>query len=738
MIAILCLAACGKAENQNDPPSGLSNSQVSAVHVLIDRLAGPDVAQQVQIVSLDPGATGDVYEVSVADGQITLGGSSPVAVASALNEYLRRSGQGHLSWGGDRLEPGMPPASFQPVRRVSPVQLFYNFNFTAHGYTTPYWSWNEWQREIDLMAFNGISHPLVIAGIEEVFIRTFTRFGYSREEIRDWLVLPAHLPWQLMGNMHSDGPRLSEALVSDRAELGGRITARLRSLGMQPVLPGYYGMVPDDFAQRHHDSQLPYVVNQGDWAGGYRRPPLLDPNDPVFAEVAAAYYEALEQVFGKIEYYAADPFHEGGKTEGIDVPKAAQSIQNAMLAHNADAVWVLQAWQENPKPAILASINKERSLVVDLWGDEDPAWGRDGIDSPAFDGTPWAWMIIQNFGGNTGLTGNLDILAAQFAETGVFNNPAQNGLVGLGAAMEATHQNPVVQDFLFELRWHDPAKGTIDVEAWLQNYADRRYGQANEQARLAWALLGETVYHSGQTGRQGTIESVFAARPSLDAVKASTWGPEYGPYYDEDKLEAAFVAMLEASEVFSDVETYQYDLVDLGRQVLANHGRSKLGQLKAAFEQGDAAAFNQAKQAFLGMMLNQDRLLNTRPEFRLESWLARARNTAHTAQEGLDLERNARRILTSWSPGDSDLRDYAHREWSGLVSGYYYPRWKNYLDALNQALQNNSEPELDLWALESAWIQGGPDNAIAEEGEDGPVEIARQIVQRYLNDSNMH
>jgi len=225
----------------------------AATQAMLQRLtAGHQSVFHLETMALVNGR--DQFEVSVADGKVVLKGSSPVAIASALNQFLRDSGQGHLSWGGDRLALTTLQAKTLPVtRRVSPVELAYQFNFTAHGYTTPYWSWQEWQREIDLMAFNGITHALTIAGIEEVYIRTFAAFGYSRKEIRDWLVLPAHLPWQLMGNMHSDSPVLSEALVAKRVTLGRRIVDEMKALEMVPVIPGYYGLVPDDFSRRQMD-----------------------------------------------------------------------------------------------------------------------------------------------------------------------------------------------------------------------------------------------------------------------------------------------------------------------------------------------------------------------------------------------------------------------------------------------------------------------------------------------------
>src|SRR5690606_30989834 len=102
-----------------------------------------------------------------------------------------------------------------------------------------------------VLAANGISEMLVYPGQAAVYYRTFQEFGYSARELREWIPLPGHQPWWLLQNMCCFPAPISKRMLDQQAELGRRIADRLRELGITPVFPGYYGTVPDGFAERN-------------------------------------------------------------------------------------------------------------------------------------------------------------------------------------------------------------------------------------------------------------------------------------------------------------------------------------------------------------------------------------------------------------------------------------------------------------------------------------------------------
>ncbi len=46
------------------------------------------------------------------------------------------------------------------------------------------------------------------------------------------------------------------------------------------------------------------------------------------------------------------------------------------------------------------------------------------------------------------------------------------------------------------------------------------------------------------------------------------------------------------------------------------------------------------------------------------------------------------------------LRDYAHKEWNGILKDFYFMRWKAYFDYLACVLDGKQPEELDFYTLE--------------------------------------
>jgi len=722
---LVALAGCSSSAG--------STETVSAERALVGRLL-PGYETQIEVESI-PGEEGlDTFELETRGQRLVIRGSSGVAVASGLNHYLKHFGNGHLSWGGDRVDLGesLPPVD-TVVRVTSPHENRYIYNFTVTGYTSPHWDWTDWEREIDLIAAHGFNMALVPIGNEQVMIRALAGYGYTSEEIREWIVGPAYQPWQWMGNIQSEGPSLSAELVERRAALGRTIADRMRELGITPVVPGFYGVVPPGFSERNGEE---YDVKEtGLWNGSFVRPDLLNPaQGDRFQEVADAFYLAIEEVFGEVTHFAADLFHEGTVTPGVEVSAAATNVQEAMLRANPDAIWVIQGWFSNPKAELLAGLDPESALILDLWGDENPLYPTyTNRGAAPFDGVPWVWSILQNFGGRTALHGNLDTVTGLYGDAGLFVNPSRGALTGLGVLMEATHQNPVVLDLVSEMNWRSPADGTLELQEWIREYSDRRYGQELAVTRDAWVSLLETAYSTTPGLQFGPNESILCARPDLDAENVYETGPPADPYYDMPRLEAALGDLLAARGQLEAEDTYRYDLVDVARQVVANRARLLLDDVRAAYGAKDRASFVELSARFLQLIRDQERLVATRRDLLLGAWIQGARALAGTSTEANRFEAEARRLLTTWSEEESILSDYAHREWAGLLGDYYHDRWQLYFDYLTDQLDGGSAEPPDFFAYESAWTRetdpDGTKYASAPVGDS--IAISQELYERH-------
>ena len=83
----------------------------------------------------------------------------------------------------------------------------YFLNVCTFGYTTPYWDWNRWEKELDLMALHGINMPLASVAHEAIAERVWLKMGLKKEDIRSFFTGAAYLPWHRMGDLNTwDGP----------------------------------------------------------------------------------------------------------------------------------------------------------------------------------------------------------------------------------------------------------------------------------------------------------------------------------------------------------------------------------------------------------------------------------------------------------------------------------------------------------------------------------------------------
>lgn len=296
--------------------------------------------------------------------------------------------------------------------------------------------------------------------------------------------------------------------------------------------------------------------------------------------------------------------------------------------------------------------------------------------------------MTSNFGGNVGLFGRVERIIRSFQQA---QQQAVDGeLVGIGALPEGIEQNPMLYSLLFSLPWME---GDYSVEQWVRDYVGLRYGvnaqtdaATYEQLVSIWRTLTHGIYNCPSDRQQGTTESVFLMRPAERPASVSTWANSSW-YCDIAALRQAPGQMLGLAPQLGHKANYRYDLVDLMRQALADEGKLTLDSIAAA----EGARKERLQQRFLAMILAQDRLLGTLPDFRLGRWLEQARSLGRNASERQLYERNARMLLTTW--GDrlqceqGQLHDYANREWQGLLASYYYPRWAAYFTAKSQPLR---------------------------------------------------
>ncbi len=664
----------------------------------------------------------DFFELDQKGDKVVIRGNNYVNIATGLNWYLKYYAGIHLSWNGMTAElPESLPKVSTPVRKETNLALRYDFNYCTYSYTMAFWDWERWEKEIDWMALHGINLPLAVVGQECVWKNMLEKLGYTKEEINKFIAGPAFLAWWAMNNLEGWGGPNPDSWYTQQEALQKKILKRMREYGIEPVFPGYSGMVPHDA-----NKKLGLNVTEPALWNGFTRPAFLLPTDSRFNEIASLYYKELEKLFGKANYYSMDPFHELEDEGSVDFDAAGKAVLKAMKDVNPKATWVIQGWTENPRPEMIKNLNNGDILILDLFSECRPMWGIPSIwkREKGYEQHDWLFCMIENFGGNVGLHGRMDQLLNNFYLTK--NNPLAVHLKGIGLTMEGSENNPVMFELMCELPWR-PEKFT--KEEWLKDYLFARYGVRDEKITQAWSILADGIYNCPfGNNQQGPHESIFCGRPGLNNFQASSWSKMQN-YYDPTSTEAAARLMLEVADKYKGNNNFEYDLVDIVRQSLSDRGRIVYNQTIADFKSFDKKSFAAHSQEFLNILLAQDRLLGTRSEFRVGRWIEQARNLGTTPEEKDLYEWNARVQITTWGnrvcANDGGLRDYAHKEWNGLLKDFYYKRWAAYWQTLQDVLDGKPMVELDYYAMEEPWTLAH--NPYTSQPEGDCVSVAKEV-----------
>ncbi len=698
-LAIICLCCLSATLRAANPVEGLLEriDPGASAKFLIDSVGGEKA----------------FFELDRQADKVVVRGNNYVSIATGINWYLKYYAGIHLTWNCMTAKlPERLPMVPRPERHECSRPLRYYLNYCTHSYSMAFWDWPRWEREIDWMALHGINLPLAVTGTAVVWRGVLQRLGYGSDEINAFIAGPAFQSWWLMNNLEGWGGPNPDSWYQEQEALQRKILARMRQYGMQPVLPGYAGMVPHDAGKRLGMD----VAQPGTW-NGYRRPAFLQPTDTRFSSMARLYYEELTRLYGSARYYSMDPFHEGGNVQGVDLAASGRAIHAAMKSVNPDAVWVIQAWQANPRAALIDSLPAGDLLVLDLYAETYPQWG--DTTSPwcrkeGFGRHGWLYCMLLNFGGNVGLHGKMAHVIEEYYKAAA--SPFGRTLQGVGLTMEGIENNPVMYELLCELPWRE---SPFTKDTWLEGYLTARYGKADDDIREAWRLLSEGIYACPpRSPQQGTHESIFCARPGLGVHQVSSWS-DTEDYYNPREVIRAAGLMLSAAPRFQGNDNYRYDLTDIMRQAVAERGRMVYTALCDACQEGDTARFAAASRRFLGLILLQESLLATRPEFTVGRWIKQARSMGATPEEQDFFEWNARVQITTWGNREASeeggLHDYAHKEWSGLLRDVYYPRWEAWTRQQSARMQGLPAPPIDFYAMDEAWtLQTNPYPAQAQ------------------------
>lgn len=583
------------------------------------------------------------------------------------------------------------------------------------SYTTAFWSWEDWELQLDWMALRGINLPLAWVGQEKILVEVFREIGLTDAEISSFLSGPAFQAWNRFGNIQGSwGGELPYSWIDSQFELQKKIVRRMVELGMTPVLPAFTGFVP-----RAVSRVLPNatVVNGSRWEEfdeRYTSDTFLEPFDPSFMRLQRSFIKKQQQAYGNITHtYTLDQYNENAPYSG-DLDYLHNVTHNTWLSlKSADpnAVWLMQGWlfysssgfwTDERVKAYLSGVEVDQDmLVLDLFSESQPQWQR----TQSYYGKPWIWCQLHDYGGNMGLYGqvmNVTVNATQALA-------ASDSLVGFGLTMEGQEGNEIMYDLLLDQAW---SRQPIDTDHYFHNWAKTRYSSGvrgsavPEELYQAWDILRITAYNNTNLTSTAVSKSIFELQPSISGLLNRTSHHPTTVSYDPAALVQAWRLMDSAASKAPSLwsqPAFLYDMVDITRQVMSNAFIPVYTNLVSTYQAGGSVSTDGSN--LIQLLRDLDSVLSTNDNFRLSTWIQSARSWVRNDTEADFYEYNARNQVTLWGP-KGEINDYASKQWGGLVSSYYIPRWQkflNYLENTQASKYNATQIEAQLFDFELKW-----------------------------------
>lgn len=709
-----------------------SQPDVSASKALVQRIL-PNHFQQLSVELVNSNKGKDWFDIESSNNKIILRGTSGVAVASALYYYLNQFCHAQITWNGTNLNlPKVLPKVQSKIHRETPYQYRYYLNYCTFNYSMSWWDWKRWEKEIDWMALHGINMPLAITGEEYTWYVVYKEMGFSDDDLNNFFCGPSYFSWFWMGNLDGWGGPLPLSWMKSHFDLQKKILKRERELGMKPVLPAFTGHVPAAFKKKFPNAKLKAT----NWKNGFADTYILDSGDPMFSVIGKKFLQTQTKLLGTDHLYSADTFNENEPpSDDPDfLSKLSARVYEGMRQADTAATWVMQGWlfysdrkfwREKQTEALLNAVPNDKMIILDLATEIEPVWKR----TNAFYGKPWIWNMLHNFGGNTNLFGRMETVASEPANA--LNDSNRGNLVGIGLTMEGIEQNPVMYELMTSHTWQNEP---IDLNEWLPQFVFNRYGVRNDDALNAWNVLRNTVFvvPADKYIRDGA-ESILQGRPTLDSFTRWT---KTKLNYDPKDLLPAWDAMIKASRACKNSDGFQFDIVDLTRQVLANYALPLQRKFVEAYNRRELSSFKKYSGQFVELIDDIDKLLATRKDFLLGQWIADARKYGTTQSEKHLYEFNAKDLITLWGDKDCPLNEYACRQWSGLFTDFYKRRWQQFFLKLEEAIVSKKELDMNAFTTqiknwEWQWVNERKDYPVVTSGNQ--IDISKALYKKYFH-----
>lgn len=318
VILIVCVLT-GVAKQNSDTP----------VAALLERYS-PEASKRFVFEITDQQSEKDFFTVSSAKNKVYINGNNNLSLASGLNFYLKNIlGVTLTSYNTSFDLPKQLPDITTPIRRETEIATRLYLNSESYKDERSYWGYQEWQREIDLMALSGVNTVYIPVGTGTILRNTLLAMGVDEDETASFLPMPSYYSWWTEEQCKGGSYELPLSWYEGERKLQKEILSELRKWNIEPVAQGYNG------------AELPASLSK--------------------EEFAKRYYTELGKL-GEFSYFSTPSL------------KAAELLHKS----NPNAIWLYDIDHGKASPTEIASLRRGSVLLVGSY-DKLTNWDKTGV-----------------------------------------------------------------------------------------------------------------------------------------------------------------------------------------------------------------------------------------------------------------------------------------------------------------------------------------------------------------------
>merc|ERR1712166_1184199 len=364
-----------------------------------------------------------------------------------------------------------------------------------------------------------------------------------------------------------------------------------------------------------------------------------------------------------------------------------------------EAIWLFQGWaivgwsstqQRNSVKSFIDATPKGKFNLIDMSVNGDGEWKKwdngTGLWANEEDHANYIWTTLHDFGGTDGLKGDL----------GRINHIPFDGLDagtnvwGTGFTPEGIDQNPVYYEFMLDANWRSAP--VLNITSHIISRSQRRYNLHKPLPLVAeaWALLVASAYSQDLSVQDGT------GVPHLGGEEAwSFMADQRTPTATMYQIHVAWSKLLQAASSIQPTEPFRYDLVNTGREVLAQlagpAGRNFSKAIHLGAGKLSAASIKETGVFYAQVLNDLDSLVATDSAFQLGPWIAMARKFAtEIGVEDCEPSDAAGGSVLDQDRVDSLLGQHAYN-WTTATNPYPTQPVGDFVE-VSKAMKNKYEP----------------------------------------------